>query len=218
MSLEVPFSVNLDGGVQARFLGDHLFSRGCVKFGDETVVDFDERRERLIGRWRDHEVRLELPDRDVPDPNRLALYIDDERVPQIGHVRLKPSRSAWIHATQALLASFAGFVASWLYLVKAEEQADAWAMKMGIHTAGWHLLLTLTLFAASVWGQRIGIRAVQFVSLVFFCIHAGMAIANFVDPSPLDGPGIAVFNAISGIFFFVAVVYGNTAARDMTPK
>ncbi len=218
MSLEVPFSVDLDGGVRASFFGDHLFSSGRVEIAGETVVRFDERREGLIGRWRDRVVRLELPDREAPDPNRLALYIDDVAVPQVRHVRMKPSRSAWMHATQALLASVAGFIASYLYLVKAEEQADAWAMKMGIHTAGWHLLLTLTLFAASVWGQRVGIRAVQFVSLVFFGIHAGMAIANFVDPSPLDGPGIAIFNAISGVFFFVAVVYGQRAHRDMTPR
>jgi hypothetical protein len=54
---------------------------------------------------------------------------------------------------------------------------------------------------------------VQFVSLVFFCIHASMAFAN----SDLGDPGIAFFNAASGILFLASVVYGNRAHRDMDP-
>ena len=107
----------------------------------------------------------------------------------------------------------AGFAASWFYLVKAEALHDDWARKMGQHTLGWHLLLTFTLFPLSVWGQRPGIRAVQLVSLLFFCIHAGMALAN----SDLGDPWIASFNALSAILFLASVVYGNRAHRDMDP-
>ncbi|MFS8069460.1 MAG: hypothetical protein ACMG6S_24110 [Byssovorax sp.] len=125
----------------------------------------------------------------------------------------RPTRSAWIHASIALAGSAAGFAASWFYLVRARAMDSAWAMKMGYHTAGWHLLLTLTLFPASVWGQRAGIRAVQLVSLVFFFIHAGMALAN----SGQGDPAIAVFNALSGLAFLLSFIYGQRAHRDMDP-
>jgi hypothetical protein len=84
---------------------------------------------------------------------------------------------------------------------------------MGLHMAGWHLLLTLTLFPASVWGQRIGIRVVQAVSLVFFLIHAGIATANL----DMADPAIAVLNALSGLLFGAATLYGQRAHRDMDP-
>jgi hypothetical protein len=130
-----------------------------------------------------------------------------------GRIWARPTRSAWTHAFIALAGSAAGFAASWFYLAKAHALHDEWAAKMGQHTAGWHLLLTFTLFPLSVWGQRPGIRAVQVASLVFFCIHAGMAIAN----SDLGEPGIAFFNAASGLLFLASVFYGNRAHRDMDP-
>ena len=110
-------------------------------------------------------------------------------------------------------------MASWLYLLKAEELGSAWAQKMGHHTAGWHLLLTFALFPASVWGQRVGIRSVQVVSFIFFCIHLGIAIANMGegDPSNPDDPWIALFNALSGIMFLWSTYYGQRAWRDMDP-
>ncbi len=131
----------------------------------------------------------------------------------------KPTRSAWIHAFIALFGSAAGFTASAFYLVrssaleKLDPMSAQWAYKMGIHTLGWHLLLTLTLFPASVWGQRWGIRGVQVTSLVFCLIHAGIALAN----ADMSDTSIAVFNALSGIFFAVSVVYGQRAYRDMDP-
>jgi hypothetical protein len=125
----------------------------------------------------------------------------------------RPSRSAWIHAVIALLGSASGFAASGFYLLKADSLQSDWALRMGLHTAGWHLLLTLTLFPASVWGQRVGIRIVQVVSLVFFFIHAGIALAN----SDLGDPGIAAFNALSGALFLASTIYGSRAYRDMDP-
>jgi hypothetical protein len=131
----------------------------------------------------------------------------------------KPTRSAWIHAVIALLGSAAGFVASAFYLAKASYLAGLdplsaqWAHKMGIHTAGWHLLLTFTLFPASVWGQRMGIRAVQVTSLVFFAIHVGIALAN----ADMADPAITFFNAASGLLFGISVLYGQRAHRDMDP-
>jgi len=124
-----------------------------------------------------------------------------------------------VHASLALMGSAAGFVASALYLAKGSAAEGAWAIKMGQHMAGWHLLLTVTLFPASVWGQRVGIRAVQLVSLLFFFIHAGIALANVAPTDaadPSDG-AIAFFNAVSGIFFLATAIYGNRAYRDMDP-
>lgn len=133
--------------------------------------------------------------------------------------RLKapPSRSAWVHATVALAASGAGFIASYLYLLRAQTEQGDWALKMGNHMAGWHLLLTFTLFPASVWGGRGAIRGVQFVSIVFFFIHLGIAIANIGSDDGGHTGAIAFFNALSGILFLVASFYGNRAHRDMDP-
>ena len=143
----------------------------------------------------------------------LRLTVDGKEAVREGRIWARPTRSAWIHAFIALGGSAAGFSASYFYLVKAAGLHDEWARKMGQHTLGWHLLLTLTLFPASVWGQRPGIRAVQLVSLVFACIHAGMALAN----ADLGDPAIAFFNAASGALFLASTVYGNRAYRDMDP-
>ena len=115
------------------------------------------------------------------------------------------------------MGSFAGFASGLLYLTKAQSLADPWALKMAYHTAGWHLLLTLTLFPASVWGQQRGIRAVQVISVVFFAIHVGIAIANASQPDSLhDGP-IALLNGISGLLFLASALYGQRAFADMDP-
>jgi len=124
-----------------------------------------------------------------------------------------------VHAWIALAASAAGFVAGFLYLLQSYARDSAWDLKMAQHMTAWHLLLTFTLFPASVWGQRIGIRSAQAVSLVFFCIHAGIAIANIGPGDPLnpDDPWIGVLNAVSGALFLAAVVYGQRAFSDMDP-
>jgi hypothetical protein len=159
---------------------------------------------------------------------RVAMQLQDGQIVVVAagkrairedRVFAKPTRSAWIHAFIALFGSAAGFAASAFYLVRSsalrglDPMSSVWAYKMGIHTAGWHLLLTFTLFPASVWGQRLGIRAVQLVSLVFFCIHAGIALAN----KDMSDPAIAAFNALSGALFAASVLYGQRAHRDMDP-
>ncbi len=149
----------------------------------------------------------------------LVVEVAGKRAIREDRVFAKPTRSAWIHAVIALGGSAAGFVASAFYLVRSsslsalDPMSAQWAYKMGIHTAGWHLLLTFTLFPASVWGQRAGIRAVQVASLVFFGIHVGIALAN----ADMADPAIAFFNALSGVLFAASVVYGQRAHRDMDP-
>lgn len=149
----------------------------------------------------------------------IAVALDGQPALRQDRLRARPTRSAWVHALLALGGSAAGFVASYLYLQRSELLHDAWALKMGNHMAGWHLLLTFTLFPASVWGGRVGIRAVQWISALFFLIHVGIAIANVGagDPAdPLEGP-IAFLNALSGVLFLATAVYGNRAWRDMDP-
>lgn len=149
----------------------------------------------------------------------LAIVAGGKHAVREDRIFAKPTRSAWIHAFIALAASAAGFTASAFYLARSSALANldplssVWAHKMGIHTLGWHLLLTLTLFPASVWGQRWGIRSVQVVSLVFCVIHAGIAAAN----ADMSDTAIAVFNALSGILFAISVAYGQRAYRDMDP-
>ncbi len=149
----------------------------------------------------------------------VEVAIDGRPAPAESALKPRPSRSAWMHAVIALAASAAGFIASYLYLEKAWALDSVWSLKMANHMAAWHLLLTFTLFPASVWGRRAGIRAVQATSALFFAIHLGIAIANFVDPDPIhaDGVWIGVWNAVSGAFFLLAVFYGNVAWRDMDP-
>ena len=59
----------------------------------------------------------------------------------------------------------------------------------------------------------------QGVSLLFFLIHAGIAIANLgpSDPTEPNDAWIAGLNALSGILFLIAAIYGNRAYRDMDP-
>jgi hypothetical protein len=137
------------------------------------------------------------------------LFLDGAELPREDRLRAPTSPSAWRHAFLALAGSVFGFVASWLYLARA----DPWSTKMALHMAAWHLLLTLTLFPASVWGQRIGIRAVQIAAFVFFAIHLGIAIANIA--APVDG--IAIMNAASGVAFLATTIYGQRAHHDMDP-
>lgn len=213
--LEIAFRLPIEGWPRALFRSDFGFGGARLETGGAVVLRARTRADLEQG------VTGTLPDGE-PCAMRLAtidgaLRIEVEasglRAPREDRVWAKPTRSAWIHACIALAGSAAGFAASWFYLVKAWASGSAWAMKMGYHTAGWHLLLTLTLFPASVWGQRLGIRAVQVVSLVFFFIHAGIALAN----SGPGEPAIAVFNGISGFAFLLSVVYGQRAHRDMDP-
>ncbi len=195
------------------------FARSCgrVLVEGQEVLSFESQGALQVGATamlEDHELLLGL------DSSGAGFLLSVDGLPAKEESKLSAptSRSAWIHAWIALLASFFGFLASYLYLAKAEAQNDLWSLKMSIHMAGWHLLLTLTLFPASVWGQRFGIRAVQGVSVVFFLIHLGIALANLEDAArAAQGPGIALLNALSGLGFLASIIYGQRAHRDMDP-
>lgn len=220
--LEIAFRLPIAGWPQAVFESDYAYDGGSLLVDGTRILHGRTRAELeagLDGLLPKNGTRIALRlvtaghnvDVQVLAGNRRALREDALRAP--------PSRSAWCHACLALAGSAAGFVASYLYLLKAAALQSEWAMKMGYHMAGWHLLLTFTLFPASVWGQRTGIRAVQLASLLFFFIHAGIALANLGPSEPANAGDmwIGLFNAASGICFFIATIYGNRAYRDMDP-
>jgi len=215
--LEIAFRLPVSGWPRALFRSDYRYRRGSLSVDGAPILRADSREDLERGveaspdRAGGAPVRMELLYRNgIPE---LHVQVAGRPAVRENEVWARPTRSAWIHACIALAGSAAGFAASYCYLVEAEAIHSAWATKMGQHTGGWHLLLTFTLFPASVWGQRIGIRAVQLVSLLFFCIHVGIALAN----SDLGSPAIAFFNALSGLLFLASVIYGNRAYRDMDP-
>jgi hypothetical protein len=211
---EIAFRLPLAGWPRAVFQSDYGYRGGVLVLDGAQVLQAPSREaleQGVEGHANGAPLAMRLHERGGAPV--LEVTADGKEARREGRIWARPTRSAWIHALTALGGSAAGFAASWFYLVKAEALHDDWARKMGQHTLGWHLLLTFTLFPLSVWGQRPGIRAVQLVSLLFFCIHAGMALAN----SNLGDPGIAFCNALSGVLFFASTVYGNRAHRDMDP-
>jgi hypothetical protein len=216
--LEIAFRLPIEGWPRAVFQSDYGYRGGrLLAFGTQILhAPSREALERGVGASANGaSLAVQLVER--AGAPVLRLTVDGKEALREGRIWAKPTRSAWTHAFIALGGSAAGFAASSFYLIKAAELHDDWARKMGIHTAGWHLLLTLTLFPASVWGQRPGIRAVQLVSLVFACIHAGIALANSDANSNQADPAIAFFNAASGVLFVASLLYGNRAHRDMDP-
>lgn len=220
--LEIAFRLPLADWPRAVFESDYGYDGGRLLVDGTSVLEARDRGElergvtaRLPGSERSVSLRL-VTNANVSD---VEARVDGREALREDRMRARPSRSAWAHACLALLGSAAGFVASDLYLLKAARLDSDWALKMGYHMAGWHLLLTFTLFPASVWGQRTGIRLVQLVSGLFFLIHAGIAAANVGAGSGVSAGEywIAVFNALSGLFFAIAAVYGQRAYRDMNP-
>lgn len=219
---EIAFLLPLPGWPRAVFQGDFSYRTGRLVVDGRAVLTATSRTqlERGVqGRTGAGAPVVEMKLVPVAAGHDLCITVDGRAATRESALRARPSRSAWIHACQALAGSGAGFAASYLYLVKAAVLGDVWALKMGRHMAGWHLLLTCTLFPASVWGRRVGIRAVQWMSLLFFLIHAGIAVANLGPGEAVDrrDTWIAALNALSGILFLVAALYGNRAYRDMDP-
>ena len=217
--LSTAFRLPLADWPRAIFETNYRFDGGRLSVEDRAVLDVPSRERLLAGSTTTlaggAQIEVRLLEQDGSD--HLVIFVDGKEAPRESALSAKPTRSAWTHAVIALLGSAAGFIAGYLYLVKAQALESPWALKMAYHTAGWHLLLTLTLFPASVWGQRPGIRSVQVVSFIFVCIHVGIAIANGAAPDSLhDGP-IAVLNALSGLLFLASVIYGQRAYRDMDP-
>jgi hypothetical protein len=133
----------------------------------------------------------------------VRLWLDGVEAAR-GDAARAARRAAWIHAGLALVASACGFAASWVYVVRARAAVDPWAMKMALHMAAWHLLLTLTLFPAAAWGGRAGVGAVRLTSLVFALIHVGIAASN-TGAEAASGP-IAALNAASGLAFLATAI------------
>ena len=220
--LQLSFRLPLAGWPRAVVETDYGYDGGQLSIDGVSVLsascrrDLEDGLEVLLPAWN---ATLYLQLVSANGTTDLQLRVDGKPALREDKLRARPVRAAWVHACLALAGSAFGFVASYLYLLKAAHLQSEWASKMGSHMAGWHLLLTFTLFPASVWGQRAGIRAVQFVSFLFFAIHAGIAIANVVSNDAAD-PGdewIGGFNALSGILFLAATIYGNRAHRDMDP-
>jgi len=220
--LEVAFLLPLPGWPRAVFESDYGYAGGRLVIDEKPQLQAADRAalERgAQGRLQPGGAALELRlIKNERGANEIRLLVDGHAAAREDALRARPTHSVWIHALLALAASGAGFVASYLYVLRAAAEQGDWALKMANHMAGWHLLLTLTLFPMSLWGQRRGIRLVQFVCLLFFLIHLGIALANL---GPGDGAGhsgaIAVFNATSGILFLAAAIHGNRAYRDMDP-
>ncbi len=211
-SLEIPFRLPLDGLPRAVFRTDYGYRGGVLLLDGHEVLRASSREELAQGvtaSANGAQITAAL----APEGDVVKLLCDGREAAREDTLRARPTRSAWIHAYQALGGSAAGFIASFFYLLRAEALQSEWALKMARHMAGWHLLLTFTLFPASVWGQRLGIRSVQLVSLIFFCIHVGIATANL----DMESPPIAFFNAVSGVLFLVATLYGQKAHREMDP-
>ncbi|MEQ9318234.1 MAG: hypothetical protein RIF41_03705 [Polyangiaceae bacterium] len=217
--LETAFRLPKPGWPRAVFQSDYGYRGGRLVVDGRPVLDVPSRQPlaRGVSTTLVTGERVTITLVEVEGTDALELTLDGEPAIVEQAISAKPSRSAWIHAVIALVGSFAGFAGGYIYLVKAQSLSDPWALKMAYHTAGWHLLLTFTLFPASVWGQRVGIRAVQLISLVFFCIHVGIAIANAGFPNSLHDGAIAVLNALSGLLFLASVIYGQRAWRDMDP-
>jgi hypothetical protein len=220
--LELVFLLPLPGWPRAVVGSDFAYDGAQLRLADAVVLRASTRvalergvRAVLSPSGSELAMRLESSDRGTPT---VRVTVDGRPALAEGALRARPSASAWIHASMALAGSAAGFVASYLYLLRAASEVGDWALKMGRHMAGWHLLLVVTLFPASVWGQRVGIRVVQWTSGLFFAIHVGIALANLgsSDPAGHDG-ALAFFNAASGGCFLAAVLYGNRAYRDMDP-
>lgn len=218
--LSIAFRLPIRGRPRAVFETDYLYQGGRLLLDGACVLTVPSRAALERGASAASaagviSVRLEARDGE----SRVVVALDDVEATDERDVEVHATRSAFIHALLALGGSFGGFVASYLYLHKAALIHSAWALKMGQHTAGWHLLLTLTLFPGSIWGGRTGIRIVQCVCLLFFAIHLAIAVANLVgsDPTNPNDAGVAVFNALSGALFFAAALYGNRAHRDMEP-
>lgn len=219
--VEVGFLLPLPGWPRAVFTSDFGYDRSELRLDGVAALRAADRAalERgvsgtLASAHASLTMRLAPNERGTPE---VQITVDGRAARREDRLRTRPTRSAWIHASLALAASAFGFVASYLYLLRASAEAGDWALKMGRHMAGWHLLLTFTLFPASVWGQRVGIRTVQGVSALFFAIHLGIALANTAGDAADYGSAIALCNGLSGVFFLAATVYGNRAHRDMDP-
>ncbi|MEZ4272613.1 MAG: hypothetical protein R3C68_14640 [Myxococcota bacterium] len=220
--MQIAFRLPVKGWPRAVFSSNYSYDGGTLQVGERAVIKAKSIAELKRGVQSSVDFageRLCVRLIDAENNPSLQITVGNKVAPREEELHAPTSRSAWIHAWIALLASGAGLVASFLYLQKGEALQDPWSLKMSYHMGAWHLLLTATLFPASVWGQRLGIRSVQVVSLLFFLIHGGIALANMSTDNAQSGddPAIALLNGLSGVLFLVSAVYGNRAYADMDP-
>jgi hypothetical protein len=218
--LEIDFLLPLPGWPRAVFESDYGYDGGRLMIDATPRLQAADRAalERgVAGRLAPGGATLELRlVRNEHGDNQIELRVDGRAASRRESLRARATRSVWVHALLALAASGAGFVASYLYVLRAAGESGDWALKMANHMAGWHLLLTLTLFPLSLYGQRRGIRLVQFVCLLFFLIHLGIGLSNVESGGGHSG-AIALLNTASGLLFLAAAIHGNRAYRDMDP-
>jgi len=218
--LEIDFLLPLPGWPRAVFESDYGYDGGRLLVDAAPRLEAADRSalERGVeGRLEPAGAALALRlVKNQRGDNEIELLVDGRPATRREALRARATRSVWVHALLALVASGAGFVASYLYVLRAAQESGDWALKMANHMAGWHLLLTFTLFPLSLYGQRRGIRLVQFVCLLFFLIHVGIGLANVESGGGHSG-AIAFFNTVSGLFFLAAAIHGNRAYGDMDP-
>ncbi len=209
-TLELQF----EGPARARFVSDFGLTHAVVYWADAQVLTVRDAQALAAG------VRAALPHGQgelevrAAHPSVVVLCLNGVPLRPAGSSAHRSAGAAWVHALLALAGSLFGFAAGWLYLQRAQQDGEAWSLKMAWHMAAWHLLLTLTLFPASLWGQRAGIRAVQLVSLVFFAIHAGISLANaLAGGGASEGAAIASLNLLSGLAFLATFLWGFRALR-----
>src|SRR5262245_19420098 len=130
---------------RALFVSDYGLRGGCLLVDGATLLEAPSHESLVAG------VSVDRFTLRAPDGFDVRLWLDGEEVPREDRLRAPTSRAAWIHALLALAGSAFGLIASALYVGRAGASGDPWAMKMALHMAAWHLLLTLTLFPASAW-------------------------------------------------------------------
>jgi hypothetical protein len=215
MERTLVFRLPIPGAPRAELVADYASTSARLIVDGDLALRSDSRdalRAGIACQRAGHQLLVR-----ASDDGDFRVLVDGIEAPREDQLRAPPSRSAWWHATIALAGSVFGLVASYLYVLRAGASGDPWALKMATHMAVWHLLLTVTLFPCSVWGQRLGIRAVQAASALFLLIHLGIAIANALDGAVAEGAAIATLNALSGASFLAAVLYGQRAHADMDP-
>jgi len=200
-----------DPGGRATFVTDYGLRGGRLVIDGSEVLAAPS-QEAL---QRGVSAALVAPDRHVvvraADDFDVRIWVDGVEARREDEARSSTGGSSALHAILALVASACGFAASWLYVVRARAFGDPWSMKMALHMAGWHALLTLTLFPGALFGNRLGLIVVRLTCLVFFAIHVGIALAN-LGPEAESG-AIAILNAASGLAFLATAIARGPRSR-----
>jgi hypothetical protein len=204
--LRIDFVLPRAAPSRAVFVTDYGLRGGRLLVADQIVVEAASRDALARGVTAVLERTGQRVEVRALDDFDVQVTLDGEPAVRADRASTETRRAAWLHAVLALGASACGFAASFLYVVRARVAADPWAMKMAVHMAGWHLLLTIALFPAAVWGGRFGRHAVRATALLFFLIHLGIALANGGASGEAHASLIAALNAASGLLFLATTL------------